>query len=102
MRNVDAGNTATVNIIDKPNGNYTVTGSETFVIEKADIEFKPLVKGIEGEGEPRRLRGGDDFCLLLLNLKRFCNRGPGDSQLHRRGSPEREGDDCQKAGESHN
>ena len=39
--NVDAGNTATVNIIDKPNGNYTVTGSETFVIEKADIAFNP-------------------------------------------------------------
>ena len=39
--NVDAGNTATVNIIDKPNGNYTVTGSETFVIEKANITFNP-------------------------------------------------------------
>ena len=37
--NTDAGNTATVNIIDKPGGNYTVTGSATFVIEKAHIVF---------------------------------------------------------------
>jgi methionine-rich copper-binding protein CopC len=37
--NIDAGNTATVNIIDKPNGNYTVKGSTTFVIEKANIVF---------------------------------------------------------------
>ncbi|MCI9474807.1 MAG: S-layer homology domain-containing protein, partial [Flavonifractor sp.] len=39
--NTDAGNTATVNIIDKPNGNYTVTGSKTFVIQKANIVFNP-------------------------------------------------------------
>ena len=39
--NTDAGNTATVNIIDRPNGNYTVTGSATFVIEKANIVFNP-------------------------------------------------------------
>ena len=39
--NTDAGNTATVNIIDKPGGNYTVTGSKTFVIQKANIVFNP-------------------------------------------------------------
>ncbi len=39
--NTDAGNTATVNIIDKPNGNYTVSGSKTFVIQKANIVFNP-------------------------------------------------------------
>ena len=39
--NTDAGNTATVNIIDRPNGNYTVTGSAAFVIEKANIVFNP-------------------------------------------------------------
>ena len=39
--NIDAGNTAMVNIIDKPNGNYTVTGSKTFVIQKANIVFDP-------------------------------------------------------------
>ncbi len=38
--NVDAG-TATVNITDKTGGNYTVTGSATFVIVKADIKFNP-------------------------------------------------------------
>ena len=55
--NVDAGNTATVNIIDKPNGNYTVTGSETFVIEKADIEFKPApsAANITYDGKPHEL-----------------------------------------------
>ena len=39
--NTDAGNTATVNIIDRPGGNYTVTGSKTFVIQKANIVFDP-------------------------------------------------------------
>ena len=39
--NTDAGNTATVNIIDRPGGNYTVTGSKTFVIQKANIVFNP-------------------------------------------------------------
>ncbi|USF27523.1 hypothetical protein N510_002475 [Firmicutes bacterium ASF500] len=39
--NTDAGNTATVNIIDKPGGNYTVSGSKTFVIQKANIVFNP-------------------------------------------------------------
>ncbi len=39
--NTDAGNTATVNIIDKPGGNYTVSGSKTFVIQKANIVFAP-------------------------------------------------------------
>ncbi len=34
--NTDAGH-GTVNITDKPGGNYTVTGSATFVINKADI-----------------------------------------------------------------
>ncbi|MBD5133520.1 MAG: S-layer homology domain-containing protein [Clostridiales bacterium] len=38
--NTDAGD-ATVSITDKPGGNYTVTGSATFVIVKADIEFDP-------------------------------------------------------------
>ena len=32
---------ATVSITDKPDGNYTVTGSATFVILKADIVFAP-------------------------------------------------------------
>ncbi len=39
--NTDAGNTATVNIIDRPGGNYTVTGSKTFVIQRANIVFDP-------------------------------------------------------------
>lgn len=38
--NTDAGK-ATVTITDKPGGNYTVTGSATFVINKADIVFNP-------------------------------------------------------------
>ncbi len=38
--NRDAGH-GTVNITDKPGGNYTVTGSATFVINKADIVFNP-------------------------------------------------------------
>ena len=38
--NIDAGK-GTVNITDKPGGNYTVTGSATFVIVKADIVFNP-------------------------------------------------------------
>ena len=38
--NTDAGH-GTVNITDKPDGNYTVTGSATFVINKADIVFNP-------------------------------------------------------------
>ncbi len=41
--NVDAG-TATVNITDKTGGNYTVTGSATFVIVKANIVFNPAPK----------------------------------------------------------
>ncbi len=41
--NVDAG-TATVNITDKAGGNYTVTGSATFVIVKANIVFNPAPK----------------------------------------------------------
>ena len=41
--NIDAGS-ATVNITAKPNGNYTVTGSTTFVIQKADIVFNPEPK----------------------------------------------------------
>ena len=39
--NTDAGDSATVNITDKPGGNYTVTGSAAFVIAKADIVFNP-------------------------------------------------------------
>ena len=38
--NINAG-TAKVNITDNLAGNYTVTGSATFVIEKADIVFAP-------------------------------------------------------------
>ena len=38
--NTDAGD-ATVSITDKSGGNYTVTGSATFVIVKADIVFDP-------------------------------------------------------------
>ncbi len=38
--NVDAGK-GTVDITDKQGGNYTVTGSATFVILKADIKFAP-------------------------------------------------------------
>ena len=34
-----------------------------------------LVSGIEGKRVARRFRGGGDFGLLLLNLKRYCNRG---------------------------
>ena len=39
--NTDAGH-GTVNITDKPGGNYTVTGSATFVINKANIVFDPV------------------------------------------------------------
>lgn len=55
--NTDAGNTATVNIIDKPNGNYTVSGSKTFVIEKADIVFAPAPTAavITYDGKPHEL-----------------------------------------------
>ena len=54
--NVDAG-TATVNITDKTGGNYTVTGSATFVIVKADIVFNqaPLVADITYDGQPHEL-----------------------------------------------
>lgn len=38
--NRDAGH-GTVNITDNPGNNYTVTGSATFVINKADIAFNP-------------------------------------------------------------
>ncbi len=65
--NIDAGNTATVNIIDKPNGNYTVTGSATFVIEKAHIVFDkaPRAAVITYDGkahellEPGETSGGE-------------------------------------------
>jgi methionine-rich copper-binding protein CopC len=55
--NIDAGNTATVNIIDKPGGNYIVTGSATFVIEKADIVFAPAptAANITYDGKPHEL-----------------------------------------------
>lgn len=54
--NVDAG-TATVNITDKTGGNYTVTGSATFVIVKADIVFNPAPKAasITYDGQPHEL-----------------------------------------------
>ncbi len=45
--NTDAGNTATVNIIDRPGGNYTVTGSKTFVIQKANIVFNPAPRAAD-------------------------------------------------------
>lgn len=45
--NTDAGNTATVNIIDRPGGNYTVTGSKTFVIQKANIVFDPAPRAAD-------------------------------------------------------
>ena len=55
--NTDAGNTATVNIIDKPNGNYTVSGSKTFVIQKANIVFNPAptAADITYDGKPHEL-----------------------------------------------
>lgn len=55
--NIDAGNTATVNIIDMPGGNYTVTGSATFVIQKADIVFNPApsAANITYDGKPHEL-----------------------------------------------
>ncbi len=54
--NVDAG-TATVNITDKFGGNYTVTGSTTFVIVKADIVFNPApsAASITYDGKPHEL-----------------------------------------------
>lgn len=54
--NKDAGR-ATVNITDRPNGNYTVTGSATFVIQKADIVFNPEPKAavITYDGKPHEL-----------------------------------------------
>ena len=55
--NTDAGNTATVNIIDKLGGNYTVTGSKTFVIQKANIVFDkdPSAADITYDGEVHEL-----------------------------------------------
>ena len=55
--NIDAGNTATVNIIDRPGGNYTVTGSKTFVIQKANIVFStaPTAADITYDGKPHEL-----------------------------------------------
>ncbi len=55
--NTDAGNTATVNIIDKPGGNYTVSGSKTFVIQKANIVFNPAptAADITYDGKPHEL-----------------------------------------------
>ena len=55
--NTDAGNTATVNIIDKPNGNYTVSGSKTFVIQKANIVFDtaPSAADITYDGKAHEL-----------------------------------------------
>ncbi len=54
--NVDAG-TATVNITDKTGGNYTVTGSATFVIVKANIVFNPapLAADITYDGKAHEL-----------------------------------------------
>ncbi|MCM1148554.1 MAG: YDG domain-containing protein [Butyricicoccus sp.] len=54
--NIDAGK-GTVNITDKPGGNYTVTGSTTFVIQKADIEFNPASSAavITYDGKPHEL-----------------------------------------------
>ncbi len=54
--NIDAG-TAVVNITDKPGGNYTVTGSATFVIKKANIVFDrdPAAAVIIYDGKPHEL-----------------------------------------------
>ena len=54
--NINAG-TAKVNITDNLNGNYTVTGSATFVIEKADIVFNPAptAVAITYDGKPHEL-----------------------------------------------
>ena len=54
--NINAGK-ATVNITDNPKGNYTVTGSATFVISKADITFNPAptAADITYDGKPHEL-----------------------------------------------
>ena len=54
--NINAG-TAKVNITDNLGGNYTITGSETFVIEKADIVFNPTPSAadITYDGKPHEL-----------------------------------------------
>ena len=54
--NIDAG-TATVNLTDKPDGNYIVSGSATFVIVKADIAFSmdPAAASITYDGKAHEL-----------------------------------------------
>lgn len=54
--NINAGK-ATVNITDKPSGNYIVSGSATFVIGKADIVFNPEPKeaNLTYNGKPQEL-----------------------------------------------
>ncbi len=54
--NTDAGR-ATVSITDRPNGNYTVTGLATFVIQRASIVFHPEPKAadIAYNGSPQEL-----------------------------------------------
>ncbi|MDE7220652.1 MAG: S-layer homology domain-containing protein [Oscillospiraceae bacterium] len=54
--NIDAGK-GTVNVTDKPGGNYTVTGSAEFVIVKADIVFTqvPADANITYDGQPHEL-----------------------------------------------
>ncbi len=54
--NINAG-TAKVNITDNLGGNYTVTGSATFVIEKANIVFDqdPTAANITYDGKPHEL-----------------------------------------------
>ena len=77
--NIDAGNTATVNIIDKPNGNYTVKGSTTFVIEKANIVFDqdPSAAVITYDGKahellvPGKTSGGEVQYALKSATSRY-------------------------------
>ena len=54
--NIDAGK-GTVNVVAKTGGNYTVTGSATFVIAKADIVFNPdpYAATITYDGQPHEL-----------------------------------------------
>ncbi|MDE6588990.1 MAG: hypothetical protein K2K53_01320, partial [Oscillospiraceae bacterium] len=71
--NTDAGD-AVVSITDKANGNYTVTGSTTFVIQKADlVDPNPQDAGVTYNGEPQPLLtvtpvSGGEIWYALGNL----------------------------------
>ena len=61
INNRDAG-LATVSITDNVGGNYTVTGTTTFAIDKADIVLAaPTSPGLTYNGKPQALLNGSTF-----------------------------------------